>query len=231
MVEAIRDGDEGQPCQSRGLFPPALYSSKTLTLDRDSQVPTPLSSPLSAFRLRRGLVKDRLVQACMRMRELGRGQSVDFCVPEEIQRKSNRLMGLRNFTQKLCVSDVLAWSISETWRCARRNTALWANQRRRHESHSQLWAQARGDKLTGAVMHGNQPSDLAFTEDLAEEFLEDEAQLLETRLLETRYRPVSQTDTSTASAKLTLSKTQRLISQRCQDLDATSASSSAILLE
>ncbi|KXJ85600.1 hypothetical protein Micbo1qcDRAFT_237403 [Microdochium bolleyi] len=107
----------------------------------------------------------------------------------------------------VCVSDVLVWSISETWHDARRNTALWADQGRRHESHSQLWAQARGDETLATVKNGNQTMHLAFTEDLAKGFLEDEAQLLETR------------------------ETQRLILQRCQDLGATGSSSPTILQE
>ncbi|KAH7012087.1 uncharacterized protein B0I36DRAFT_369914 [Microdochium trichocladiopsis] len=178
----------------------------------------------AAVTLGANLAKDRLVQACMRMRELGRGQSVVFCVPEEIHRKINQLMGRNNVAQQVSVSDVLAWSISETWHDARRNVALWANQGKQHESHSQLWARARGEGVVGAALHPQQPLDLNFTEDLAKEFLEDEAQLLETR-----YRPASQPDTA-ASGQNPLSETQRLISQRCQNLDATGPSS-AILQE
>ncbi|KAH7024585.1 uncharacterized protein B0I36DRAFT_416058 [Microdochium trichocladiopsis] len=178
----------------------------------------------AAVTLGANLVKDRLVQACMRMRELGRDQSVVFCVPEEIHRKINRLMGRTNPVQQVSVADVLAWSISETWHDARRNTALWANQGRRHESHSLLWAQARGEGATGPVLHRQQSRDLDFPDELAKGFLEDEAQLLETR-----YRPTSQQDTATCS-QIALSKTERLISQRCQDLD-TMGPSSAILQE
>ncbi|KAK2606446.1 hypothetical protein QQS21_003139 [Conoideocrella luteorostrata] len=77
----------------------------------------------AAVTLGANLTKDRLVQACMRMRELGRGQSVVFCVPEEILHKicafSSKLTG-----SQIDVSDVLGWSISETWQ-----QALWTSYR------------------------------------------------------------------------------------------------------
>ncbi|KAF7592067.1 hypothetical protein BBP40_000733 [Aspergillus hancockii] len=41
----------------------------------------------AAVTLGPNLTKDRLVQACMRMRKLGHGQSVIFCVPDEIQHR------------------------------------------------------------------------------------------------------------------------------------------------
>ncbi|KAH7012451.1 uncharacterized protein B0I36DRAFT_398704 [Microdochium trichocladiopsis] len=172
----------------------------------------------AAATLGANLVKDRLVQACMRMRELGRGQSVVFCVPDEIHRKINRLMSRSHLTQEVSVSDVLAWAICETWHDARRNTALWASQGKRYEFHSQLWAQARVGS-SGTAAAGGQ---LDFSHDLAKNFLEDEAQLIETR-----YRPVSQRP---PKAQADLSQTQRLIAQRCQDLDAIGPSS-AILQE
>lgn len=168
----------------------------------------------------------------MRMRELGRGQSVVFCVPDEIHRKIRRLTSdntdVSNIThtQQVSVADVLTWTINETWQEAKRNTALWANQGNRHEHHSQLWTRARG----GGASDSSEQHTLAFGKELANEFLEDEAQLIEKR-----YRPVpavntpSQPDTSTNGE---ISSTKRQIAQRCLDLGAaTGHASSAILQE
>lgn len=42
---------------------------------------------------------------------------------------------------KLTVSDVLAWSISETWVELRKVMPLWANQGTRHQKHDIIWQQ------------------------------------------------------------------------------------------
>ncbi|KAI1744920.1 hypothetical protein F4680DRAFT_455891 [Xylaria scruposa] len=128
----------------------------------------------AAVTLGAGLTKDRLVQACMRMRLLGEGQSVVFCVPQEIVSKiQQRLPGVGSEDEPtISVSDILAWAITETWEDTKHNILLWAAQGRRHRKHKSFWAQCRraGDVLT---------------EELAEEFLEDEAMSLEDR-----YRPL-----------------------------------------
>ena len=111
--------------------------------------------------------------ACMRMRQLGKGQSVVFCVPEEILHK------IWTFASKpsgspIDVSDVLAWSLSETWIDAKRCMALWANQGKRYQRQQKLWTpyQAGGAKT--------------LTRDMADCFLEAEAQTLRQK-----YRPES----------------------------------------
>jgi len=119
----------------------------------------------AAVTLGANLAKDTLVQACMRMRKLGKGQSVIFCIPEEIQTK------ILECTSKSCsteieVSDLLAWAITETWADMRRNISLWATQGHRYEDHK--------DYLNGVET----------TVEQAKEFLETEAQSLEDR-----YRP------------------------------------------
>ncbi|KAL8366668.1 hypothetical protein RB595_010505 [Gaeumannomyces hyphopodioides] len=95
----------------------------------------------AAVTLGPALTRDRLVQACMRMRELGHGQSVVFLVPVEIRQKITTLRGIpRN--GNIEVADVLAWSISETWREVRQLTPLWAVQGLRHQHQQLLWRQA-----------------------------------------------------------------------------------------
>lgn len=111
------------------------------------------------------LTKDRLTQACMRLRKLGHGQSVTFIVPEEIATKIRELT-TKSVYDMITVYDVAYWSISETWQDLRRSMPLWAVQGERFEMHKHL--------LNGANT----------TKGQAEAFLEDEAQSLETR-----YKP------------------------------------------
>ncbi|KAK2031664.1 hypothetical protein LX32DRAFT_584407 [Colletotrichum zoysiae] len=122
------------------------------------------------------LTKDRLVQACMRMRKLGKGQSVVFCVPDEIRRKIES--ETQSHDTAVTVARVLEWSISETFADLQRGIWLWANQGRRYQRNAALWNEARTDEAT------------ELSNKHAKKFLEDEAQSIETR-----YSP-SRLDTS-----------------------------------
>ncbi|KAI0886696.1 uncharacterized protein GGS22DRAFT_199079 [Annulohypoxylon maeteangense] len=132
----------------------------------------------AAVTLGANLTKDRLVQACMRMRMLGEGQSVVFCVPEEIQAKIRTRRSALDLASngEISVLDILAWTIGETWQDIHRSMGLWANQGRRHEKHLKLWETARALKMS--------KEGVAFEKDLAERYLEEESQTLERR-----YRP------------------------------------------
>ncbi|KAI1363994.1 hypothetical protein F5Y08DRAFT_353840 [Xylaria arbuscula] len=127
----------------------------------------------AAVTLGTNLTKDRLVQACMRMRLLGEGQSVVFCVPQEIlsaiQQGSSYVQCATG--PNISVADILSWAITETWDDTRRSMPLWAAQGRRQKKHNSLWALSRASRD-------------GLTKDLAERFLEDEA-----KTLEDRYRP------------------------------------------
>lgn len=146
----------------------------------------------AAVTLGANLTKDRLVQACMRMRELGRGQSVVFCVPDEIGMKMRTHAGHSDLT----VSDILEWAITETWSDAKRSMPLWTAQGMRHRHHEFLWAQARG-------------SHESITKLIAAEFLEEEAQSLEAR-----YKPRPDNDHSDLRKD---TRGDDIISQRCRD--------------
>ncbi|KAK1980119.1 hypothetical protein LZ30DRAFT_595422 [Colletotrichum cereale] len=149
----------------------------------------------AAVTLGANLTKDRLVQACMRMRKLGKGQSVIFCVPEEIQQKISQWLPIHNST--ITVANVLEWAISETFVDLRRGIRLWANQGRRHGRHKVLWMKAHID---GSTQLDSQH---------AEEFLEDEAQTLETRYGPTQ-QPTSESSISTSAPDFD-SITERLL--------------------
>ncbi|KAK3312595.1 hypothetical protein B0H66DRAFT_607658 [Apodospora peruviana] len=68
----------------------------------------------AAVTLEPGVTKDTLVQACMRMRKLGRGQSLPN-------------------------TDFIAWVISETWDETVRSVPLWATQGIRHARQEAIW--------------------------------------------------------------------------------------------
>lgn len=92
----------------------------------------------------------------MRLRRLGHGQSVVFCVPGEICSRMK--------TDRPSVADILQWAIQGTWEDAARSVPLWAVQGRRHCEQSKLW---------GVMRTEDGKSDM--TETQARKFLEEEA--------------------------------------------------------
>lgn len=105
----------------------------------------------------------------MRMRKLGKGQSVEFCVPWEIEQKIIRLKPQEKAARRgIAISDVLSWVITETCLDLRKAIPLWLNQGVRFSRHQVFWSQKNGDAVSR----------------WAEQFLEEEAQTLDQR-----YRP------------------------------------------
>ncbi|KIW82284.1 hypothetical protein Z517_05311 [Fonsecaea pedrosoi CBS 271.37] len=151
----------------------------------------------AAVTLGANLTKDRLVQACMRMRKLGQGQSVVFCVPKEIERQFLSQKKAPESTD-IGVPDVLCWAITETWADTRRSIPLWALQGRRFEHQRQLWATAGTEEEVMSRRH-------------AERFLEEEAQTLEDR-----YRPSIANDTP-AFMQANHNINLRRIEDRCRE--------------
>ncbi|TKA65894.1 hypothetical protein B0A55_12044 [Friedmanniomyces simplex] len=95
----------------------------------------------------------------MRMRKLGRGQTLNFCVPEEIKTKI-QICTSKPAHSEISILDILRWAISETFTESQRSMPLWATQGQRFVEHETSGTQS------------------------VELFLEDEAQSLEKR-----YRP------------------------------------------
>jgi hypothetical protein len=138
------------------------------------------------------------------MRKLGKGQSVVFCVPPEIQTK---IFARTAVIRKIDVSDILSWAISETCTDMRRSMPLWAAQGRRFEHQKPLWDVARA---SGKLMSRTK----------AKKFLEREAQSLEDR-----YRPRSGVD-EPAIQEQSQTPNLELITERCREfgsLDCDSA--------
>ncbi|KXH25073.1 hypothetical protein CSIM01_12989 [Colletotrichum simmondsii] len=116
------------------------------------------------------ITKDRLVQACMRMRKLGKGQSVVFFISREIEQKIGLLRGRTgSSSDEITVSDVLCWAITETCNDLRRAVPLWLTQGLRCARQQPLW-----NELTAC-------EDVTSRLECAERFMEDEAQSIERR--------------------------------------------------
>ncbi|CZR47791.1 uncharacterized protein FPRO_13458 [Fusarium proliferatum ET1] len=113
-----------------------------------------------------GLTKDRLVQACMRMRKLGKGQTVEFCIPWEIEHKIVQLKGEgAPGREGISVSDVLCWAITETCHDLKRAMPLWLMQGVRFFKQEALWSRISDDNIK------------------PDEFLEEEGQSLRERYI------------------------------------------------
>jgi hypothetical protein len=152
-----------------------------------------------------------MVAACMRLRGLGMGQSVMFCIPEEIQSKIHAITG-KPRGLGVDVSDVLLWTMSETSVDIRRSMPLWALQGARFERQRAIWADVTSSE--GIRMSSQQ----------AERFLEDEAQSLECR-----YKP-SPSDGST-EGQLPFSEENANLSairKRCEAFGSLHFKSSAL---
>ena len=148
--------------------------------------------------------------ACMRMRKLGKGQSVVFCVPEEIKTKILQHTSKRD-DATIEVADVLSWAIFETCADLRRSMPLWGAQGRRFEDQKLLWAVGRSE------------NGLDFSKDEAEKFLEEEAQSLDHR-----YRPHAASVTPQLSGWDVKNKNISRIIGRCLEFESLNFNSATL---
>ncbi|KAL3475090.1 hypothetical protein BJX99DRAFT_259703 [Aspergillus californicus] len=155
------------------------------------------------------ITKDKLVQACMRMRKLGNGQSVVFCIPDEIKHRILALSGQKQEAE-INVSDVITWAVSETWADIRRSMPLWAVQGTRFERQKELWQ---------SICDENR---IEMTVSQARKFLEPESQTLERR-----YRPGHQQNSIINSA-LGENYNSHLIVDRCREFQTLNFTSSTL---
>jgi hypothetical protein len=137
----------------------------------------------------------------MRMRKLGKGQSIVFYISEEIQ---NKILSTTISTdpRTLNVSDVLIWSIHETYKDLRASVPLWATQGSRFERQKHIWETARTE------------DSYEITEDLAKNFLEDEAVSLDTR-----YRPRGGEEAGDVIPHTIASSRRKELLDRCAKFD------------
>ncbi|QIX01941.1 hypothetical protein AMS68_007458 [Peltaster fructicola] len=144
------------------------------------------------------LTKDRLVQACMRMRQLGEGQTVVFCIPEEIQRKIREVTSM----SEIDVQSVLIWAMSESCNEYRRHRPLWATQGERYYKQEIEWANSRKDGVT------------SLNEELSKAFLEPEAQTIADR-----YQPTARPRSLLQRLERSPNPKIRQIAFKCQDVE------------
>lgn len=116
----------------------------------------------------------------MRMRQLGKGQSILFCIPPEIQSKILQRRGpdQDSATTPIEVSEIIEWSIAETCIDLERCVGLWAVQGKRFAHQQHLWYEISGESKLSEDGKKRQ------TKQWAEKFLEDEA-----RTIQDLYRP------------------------------------------
>ncbi|KAH9035653.1 hypothetical protein EDB85DRAFT_1889231 [Lactarius pseudohatsudake] len=75
------------------------------------------------------VTKDRLVQGCMRMRQLGKGQSVMFFAPGEVDRRIRGLIPRGQESEDgIRVIDILRWAMHETCEDIAHHLPHWAQQ-------------------------------------------------------------------------------------------------------
>lgn len=106
-----------------------VYLDEAHTRGTDLRLPAKYRA---AVTLGANLTKDRLVQACMRLRNLAKEQSVVFCISGEIAGKILEVTS-KETIDDIEVSDVLVWAITETWQELKRIIPLWATQGQRFE--------------------------------------------------------------------------------------------------
>ncbi len=104
----------------------------------------------------------------MRMRKLGKGQSVMFCGPMEVERKIIHCSG-KTQRDAIEVADVLQWSISETCNTTKKCIPLWATQGIRYQRRYTAWSDSSNGRGKGAAL------------ETAESLLETEARTLQDR--------------------------------------------------
>jgi hypothetical protein len=155
------------------------------------------------------LTKDRLVQACMRMRKLGQGQTVVFCVPQEIQSRITEVK-LGDEKAEITLTDVLLWSMLETFAETRRNIPLWA---------AQGEAFLRKEKILKSLVKDGVTT---LSKAHAEKLLDEEAQSIDHR-----YRPRKAESQPTRFAN-SEDENLRLIAERCHEFDGLSFSASTL---
>ncbi|RPB26636.1 hypothetical protein L211DRAFT_804139 [Terfezia boudieri ATCC MYA-4762] len=142
------DDDELMVISKDGSIQPYMISPYVKNMDRclvyldeshtrGTDIKLPRKS-VAAVTLGPKLTKDRLVQACMRMRQLGYGQSVRFFAPPEVHNKLLEHSGKKD-GDNIRTHDIIEWVIYETCLQTQRSIPLWANQGINHQAHQSVW--------------------------------------------------------------------------------------------
>jgi hypothetical protein len=145
----------------------------------------------------------------MRMRRLGKGQTVVFSISREIRTKILECTA-KDSSSDITVEDVLRWSIAETHSDASRGMPLWAVQGERFLRQEKLWKEFQRNGQT------------SLSKARAEKFLENEAQSLDDRYRPSHTRSQLFEDADLADLDL------RRIAGRCSQFDGLAFNASTL---
>ena len=132
------------------------------------------------------------------MRKLGRGHSVMFFAPPEVDMSIRVGAGKNDPTTKVTTVDILCWAIHETWTNIQQRAPYWAQQGMSHKSRYNAWSRFCNNELTPAQ--------------LSDVWLQPNV-----KSLSDLYAPCETNNTSG-----TLSVLDPVIQQRCKDLGVLS---------
>ncbi|KAI9742144.1 MAG: hypothetical protein M1818_004044 [Claussenomyces sp. TS43310] len=192
-----------------------VYLDECHTRGTDLKLPTDYRAIVT---LGPDLTKDRLVQACMRMRKLGKGQSVVLCGSMEIQRKILRCCGKSGAGVRIEVADVLRWCTAGTCTFSKKSINLWATQGLRHQIRRAICSES----LTA--------TDMEIPKHLAESLLEIEAQSLQERYGSEETKREEQILLHNVTKKSLLLRQTQLnqIRAKCREFEITSFRTAAL---
>ncbi|KIM24742.1 hypothetical protein M408DRAFT_331697 [Serendipita vermifera MAFF 305830] len=139
-----------------------IYLDESHTRGTDLRIPTERQAVVT---LGPKLNKDKLVQGCMRMRQLGHGHSLVFAASEEIY--GHIRATINSDEEEITSEDVIFWSIKETWRQMQENLPAWEVQGRSFVTRDASWV---------SLNKGNLPK----AEDISRKFCESERKTLKT---------------------------------------------------
>ncbi|KAF8555664.1 hypothetical protein OG21DRAFT_1496140 [Imleria badia] len=200
--------DELMVLTRNGKTLPMLSSSLSQQLDRcvvyldhvhtrGTDIKLPIGTR-AAVTLGPRVTKDALVQGCMRMRKLGRGHSVMFFAPPEVDWNIRAVAGKTDPNSQVNTVDILCWAIQETWNDIQERAPYWAQQGMSHRSRYNAWSRFCNNNLT--------------SEQLSDAWLQPELKLL-TDLYAPREYKNAQSDLSALDSD---------IRRRCKDLGVLS---------
>ncbi|KAG6887948.1 hypothetical protein C0995_011388 [Termitomyces sp. Mi166 len=128
----------------------AVYLDDSHTRGTDLKLPNDFRAVVT---LGPKLTKDRLVQGCMRMRQLGRGQSVVFFAPKEVDQsiRACELCPLEPL-EKVTTADILRWSMWQTCEHIRRYLPHWAQQGMEYKRRNDAWILHECDPLAPGAL-------------------------------------------------------------------------------
>ncbi|KIM25736.1 hypothetical protein M408DRAFT_330949 [Serendipita vermifera MAFF 305830] len=138
-----------------------IYLDESHTRGTDLRIPTERQAVVT---LGPKLNKDKLIQGCMRMRQLGHGHSLVFMASEEVGGHICTAIGSND--KNITTEDVLFWSIKETWQQMQENLPAWEVQGRSFVSRDASWVTLNKGGLLSA-------------KDISEKFREPEGKSLE----------------------------------------------------